>query len=77
MFVEDRDVVGWERMETAFHTFAWCENAFPPLFALIQVLEDAGLNDYFKTWLRSHRCAIDMQIRNASQKSRVKREDPV
>jgi len=30
-----------------------------------------------KTWLRSHRCASNMQIRTASQKSAVKQEDPV
>ena len=35
------------------------------------------LLDYIKTWVRSHRCASDMQIRSASQKSKVKQEDPV
>jgi len=30
MFVEDRDVVGWERMETAFHTFAGVGTRFHP-----------------------------------------------
>jgi len=35
------------------------------------------LNYYIKTWLRSHRCASNMQIRIASQKSAVKQEDPV
>jgi len=34
-------------------------------------------NDYIKTWLHSHRCASDTQIRTASQKSAVKQEDPV
>jgi len=29
------------------------------------------LNDYVKTWLRSHRSASNMQIRTASQKSTV------
>jgi len=33
--------------------------------------------DYIKTWLRSHRCASDTQMRTASQKSTVKQEDPV
>ena len=37
--------------------------AFPHLFAL----------DYVKTWLRAHRCAGDMQISTASQKSTVKK----
>jgi len=32
---------------------------------------------YIKTWLRSHRCASDTQIRTASQKSTVKQENPV
>jgi len=41
------------------------------------VLEDVRLNDYIKTWLRSHRCASNMQIRTAGQKSEVKQEDPV
>jgi len=41
--------------------------AFPHLFAL----------DYIKTLLRSHRCASDTQIRNASQKLTVKKEDSV
>ena len=35
------------------------------------------LNDYIKTWLRSDRCASDIQIRTASQKFTVKQEDPV
>jgi len=35
------------------------------------------LLDYIKTWLRSHRCASDMQIRTANQKSAVEQEDPV
>jgi len=35
------------------------------------------LNDYIKIWLRSHRCASDMQIHTASQNSTVKQEDPV
>jgi len=39
-------------------------------------------NDYTKTWLRSHRCASDTQIRTARQKSTVsqkvyKQEDPM
>jgi len=35
------------------------------------------LNDYIKTWLRSHRCANNMHICTASQKSAVKQEYPV
>jgi len=35
------------------------------------------LNDYIETWLWSHRCASNMQIRTSSQKSAVKQEDPV
>jgi len=31
---------------------------------------------YIKTWLRTHRCDSDTQIRTASQKSAVKQEDP-
>jgi len=34
-------------------------------------------NDYIETWLQSHRCPSDTQIRPASQKSAVKKEDPV
>jgi len=49
------------------------ERVTTPL-ALITLLEDL---DYIKTWLRSHRCAIDKQIRAASQKSVMKQEDPV
>ena len=36
-----------------------------------------NLNDYIKTWLRSHRCANNMHICTASQKSAVKQEYPV
>jgi len=32
---------------------------------------------YMKTWLRSHKCASDMQIRTASQKSIMKQEYPL
>jgi len=32
---------------------------------------------YIKPWLRSHRCDSEKQIRTASQKYTVKREDPV
>jgi len=32
---------------------------------------------YIKTWLRSHRCDSDTQIRTASNKSTVRQEDPV
>jgi len=35
------------------------------------------LNDYIKTWLRSHRCASNTQIHTASQKCTVEQEDPV
>jgi len=33
--------------------------------------------DYIKTWLRSHRCASDTQIRTASQKYTVNQESSV
>jgi len=33
--------------------------------------------DHIETWLWSHRCASDTQIRTASQKSTVKQDDPV
>jgi len=42
--------VGWERVGTAF----------PHLFALLTLLVDLY---YIKTWLRSHRCASDTQMR--------------
>jgi len=45
----------------------WGRNTFPHFFAVY----------YIETWLRSHRCASDTQIRTASQKSTVKQEDPV
>jgi len=32
---------------------------------------------YITTWLRSHRCASDTQIRTTSQRYAVKKEDPV
>jgi len=35
------------------------------------------LNDYIKTWVQSNRCASNMQIGTASQKSTVKQEDTV
>jgi len=53
--------------EPRSQTFFWFGNTFPHLFAL----------DYIKTWLWSHGCASEMQIRTASQKSAVKQEDPV